>query len=205
MLLAADALLWALSAIALAGYRRKGERQYVIPAIAGVIATVPNLSSLPTVEVRFGPIELSLLVLVLLLLADVQGLPGPLAAKLRFGLRSREWEFDRRFHIYREQLDGLLLTYRTSEDWSVYRRWQASVLQIGPRLVKRMRSLQAPDGEWAQVRDDYADLYERIIALVSRDESPDDELTLVRGTDLKQNADRLRLKYRAEMRKLLDR
>ena len=205
MLLAADALLWSLSAIALVGYRRKGERQYLIPALAGVLATVPNLGGLPAVDTRFGPIELLLLVLVLLLLADVQGLPRPLAAKLRFGLRSREWEFDRRFHIYREQLDGLLLTYRTSRDWSVYRRWQATVLRTGPQLVNRMRSLQAPDDNWAQVRDDYANLYERVIGQVGRDEPPDDELTLIRGTELKRNADRLRLKYRAEMRGLLDR
>jgi hypothetical protein len=205
MLLAADALLWSLSAIALVGYRRKGERQYFIPALAGVLATVPNLGGLPAIDTRFGPIELSLLILVLLLLADVQGLPRRLAAKLRFGLRSREWEFDRRLHIYREQLDSLLLAYRTSQDWSVYRRWQASVRRTGPQLVKRMRSLRPPDADWGQVRDEYADLYERIIALIDRDQSPDDELTLIRGTELKQLADRLRLKYRAEMRGQLDR
>ena len=166
---------------------------------------LPLVARIPVVEFGVGPLELALFILLVLLVADVQGLPRPMAARMHFGLRSREWEFDRRLHIYREHLDHLLLSYRSASEWSVYRRWQRSAFGRGRRLVAQMRSLGAPDDQWALLRDVYATLCERIILRIAQDQPPDDDATLREGRELKRRADELRLKYRSEMQALTTR
>ena len=121
------------------------------------------------------------------------------------GRRSREWEFDRRLHAYRERLDRSLGSYPPTRDWSNYRRWQANVLRDGRVLLTKMKRLAPPDDDWAGIRDDYVDLYSGILGLISHDDLPDDDYTSQRGLELRQRADILRLKYRASADALLGR
>lgn len=192
-------LLGAVSLLGVVGFRRKGERQYLIPALAGVGVIALNLRTLPSLGMRSLWFELLLALLVGVLLADVQGLPRPLAARLRFGWRCREWEFDRQLQRSRAQLDRSLLGQGVSDDWEAYRRWQASVHRKAPRLVKRLRALKAPSQGWASVRDDYADLYEQIVGRIERDEAPDDHQTLARSAALIEKTNRLRAEYRSKV------
>jgi len=200
MQLTTDVLLWCLGIVGVIGFRRRGEKQYLVPAIVGFTVPLLNLVHLPRVAIEFGAVDALLLVLVLLLVADVQGLPAPVARRTGYGIRSHQWEFDRRFHDYRADLDRLMLSYPAQPDWPSYRRWKADLLRRGPKLIARMRSLREPDGAWGDIRDEYVNLYEEILARVANDEYPDDNYSQRRGTELKQRADALRLRYRTEVR-----
>lgn len=197
MQLVADVLFWIMALVALVGFRRTGQRQFLVPVLVGVVAPFLNLGFLPTMRVHLGAIELVLLTLVLLLLAMVQGLPDPIARRIRFGLQSREWEFDRRLCRYCKEVDHLLRAYPASRDWDDYQRWKRRVLAEGRSALRRMGKIHAPNHDRAQVRDDYVELYGRILERINTDQPPDDDDTLERGTELVRRADALRTKYRA--------
>jgi hypothetical protein len=196
----ADLLIVAMVGLLLVGYRRRGNRLDQIAAALAVALLAWNLSKWPEVQLGVGPIEIGLLLLTVLLIVDVQGLPPRLVRYLPSGFRSREWDFDRRLYDKKEQLDRLLLEYRESTDWAVYRRWRARVLRKGRPMTRTMRKLQAPTPEWAAVRDGYVHLYDDILDRIERDERPDDADTLHRGTEIKERADVLRIAYRVAAR-----
>lgn len=150
----------------------------------------------PQTTLQVGLFDVVLLFVVIAMIAHVQGLPISIARRLRIGLRSREWEFDRRLHIYREQLDTELSSYPSSRDWSEYGRWKRRTLSRGGKLLSGMRSLGPPDESWAHLRDGYVDLYDEILGRINVDDPPDDTYTMVRGTELKNEAAALRIQYR---------
>jgi hypothetical protein len=187
------------------GYRRRGERAMVFVAVIGAAALALDVSKLPTIAVQFGVLDAALAVVAAAAVIYVQGLPPRIARYIRVDRRSREWEFDRRLHAYREQLDAALLGYPTSREWATYRRWQAGVLRGGGMLVGNMKRISAPDDAWAGIRDEYIDLYSGILALIGHDDPPDNDYTSKRGLELRQRADILRLKYRASADALMGR
>ena len=197
----ADFLIIAMVGLLLVAYRRRGNRLDQIAAALAVALLAWNLSKWPEVQVGVGPIELGLLFLTLLLIVDVRGLPPRLVRSLPRGFRSREWDFDRRLYDEKERLDRLLLEYRGSTDWAVYRRWRARVLRKGRATTRTLRKLQAPTPDWAAVRDGYVHLYDDILDRIERDERPDDADTLHRGTEIKARADVLRIAYRVAARR----
>jgi hypothetical protein len=197
----ADLLIIAMVGLLLIAYRRRGNRLDQIAAALAVALLAWNLSKWPEVHVGIGPIEIGLLLLTLLLIVDVRGLPPRLVRYLPGGFRSREWDFDRRLYDEKEQLDRLLLEYRESTDWAIYRRWRARVLRKGRARTRTMRKLQAPTPDWAVVRDDYVHLYDDILDRIEQDKRPDDPDTLHRGTEIKTRADVLRIAYRVAARR----
>jgi hypothetical protein len=201
----ADLLYVVVIVAGVIGYRRRDERAMVFLAVVGVVALALDVSKLPTIGLQFGVLDAALAVVAAVVVIDVQGLPPKVARYIPIGRRSREWEFDRRLHAYRERLDRSLGTYPPTRDWSNYRRWQATALRDGRALLAKMKRLAAPDDAWAGVRDDYIDLYSGILTLIAHDDLPDDDHTSQRGLELRQRADILRLKYRASADALLGR
>ena len=119
-------------------------------AVIGGGALALDVSRLPAVEVQVGVLDLGLAIVAATAVTYVQGLPGPIARYVGIGRRSREWEFDRRLHVYRKKLDAALLRYPSSRDWPAYRDWQSRVLRDGHRHLAGMRGLHPPDDEWAE-------------------------------------------------------
>jgi uncharacterized membrane protein (UPF0136 family) len=201
----ADLLYVVLVVAGVIGYRRRGERAMIFLGVVGATALALDVSKLPTIGLQFGLLDAALVVLAAVAVLDIQGLPPRIARYVPIGRRSREWEFDRRLHAYREKLDRSLGSHPPTGDWSDYRRWQANVVRDGRALLAKMKRLAAPDDAWAGVRDDYIDLYSGILTLIAHDDPPDSDYTSERGLELKQRADILRLKYRASADALLGR
>ena len=176
-----------------------------VVAVIGAGALGLDGSRLPTMGLQLGVLDGLLALAAVALVIYVQGLPPRIAQHVGIGRRSREWEFDRRLHLYRERLDASLRHYPSSRDWPSYRRWRAQVLRDGHVLVARMKGMHAPDDGWAGVRDDYVDLYSEILARIALDDEPDDAYTSLRGGEIKQRANILRLEYRASADALIGR
>jgi hypothetical protein len=126
----------------------------------------------------------------ILLLADIFGLPLPIARRLRIGLRSREWEFDRR------------LTALTNEARRVVDRAPVELRQRElPEIIARMAALRAPDHDWATLRDDWAMAWQRYLDALTVGGSPTSSADALSNYDhLLQETKLLRARYREASR-----
>ena len=188
--------------VALAGillwiaYRRRRNPWDLVGAASCAVLLAWDLTMLPLIRVDVAWRELALLVAVVFAYWNVVGFPRAYVRFFKSGYRSREWDFDMRLYDQKDRLDQLLLEYRSSKDWNVYRRWRQKLLNRGGRILSDLRAMKAPTRDWADVRDGYVDLYGEILARVFRDEAPDDIETIRRGTELKERAEGLRIAYR---------
>ena len=197
----ADILALAAATLLLIAYRRRGNRVDLLAAVVCVALVALDLSRWPTVRADVGLSELALVAVVAVAYWNVVGFPRVFVRLFRVGYRSAEWDFDMRLYDEKARLDRLLLEYRSSDDWDVYRRWRTKVLTRGRPILGRMATTNAPSAEWAAVRDGYVQLYGEILDRIERDEVPDDARTLRRGTELKERADILRIAYRTSARR----
>lgn len=178
-------------------YRRRRNRWDLVGAAICTAVLVWNVPRLPSIRLELAWGDLVLLGTVVAAYFNVVGFPRAYVRAFPSGYRSSEWDFDMRLYDEKDHLDRLLLEYRSSEDWNVYRRWQAKVLKRGGKILGGLKTMRAPTADWAAVRDGYVDLYGDILGRIVRDEPPDDADTLRRGTELKERAERLRMAYRA--------
>jgi hypothetical protein len=201
--LPADLLVLCLVIVGAVGFRRRRGWPFAVAALIAALLLVKGLVQLPSVSWRLGVLDVALAGLIVLLAADVQGLPPSIAHRVRFGYRSHEWEFDDRLHLHKEALDRILTSYPDGEDWATYTSWKARAIPRGLSTLRRMRAMNAPDANWQSVRDDYVALYEGILAGIAHDQPPDNKYTLRVGQEIKERADSLRVEYRASARALM--
>jgi hypothetical protein len=194
----ADVLAVAVVTLLVLAYRRHGNRMDLIGAGIVAVSLAWDLSRWPTTQAQVGQPEVTLAAVAVYAYFNLVGFPRLVVRHLRVGYRSAKWDFDRRLHNEKARLDSLLLEYRSSEDWDVYRRWRQKVLARGGRILRHMTTMKAPSADWAAVRDGYVQLYRDILDRIERDEEPDDIDALRRGTAVKNHADVLRIAYRTE-------
>ncbi len=184
--------------------RRRASR--VLAVIAGVflLGFVIDVSvHWPTVQVRFAAMDIVLGVAASVLLLDVVGLPASIGTRIRIGLHSGEWEFDRAFYRQIQQLDRLLATYPATRTLVAYEAWQRTVAAKAPPIIERIESMIAPDDEWAALVKDYATLYRGIIDRILAGERPDNDSVASEGRALFDRREDMRAKYRDHASRLL--
>jgi len=142
---------------------------------------------------------------VVLLGAQLWGLPLPIARRLGIGLRSREWEFDRKLYPIVAEFRELLLDYPGPTPISANQAWAAKVVANGDRLLVRLRSLTPPDANWDGLRNDYVALYEAILAGLLMETAEDQEALKVRSREIERRHGELRREYRARAEAILGR
>jgi len=143
------------------------------------------------------PLDAGLAVIAGLLGAQAVGLPLPLARRLGFGLRSREWEYDRSLFDILDGFNRLLEAYPGKENAQANQRWGRTVLDRGPALVVRLRRMRAPNPAWDELTQAYADLYELILMNLREGEDPERRAMIDRqGWVLKDRREALRRAYR---------
>ncbi|MEK6719995.1 MAG: hypothetical protein AABZ33_04905 [Chloroflexota bacterium] len=160
------------------------------------------IGSWPQVIVRLSAGDAILLLTLFVVGAAAQGLPPGIARRIKFGFRSREWEFDRRFFQYKKQIDAALAAYPDPPTLEAYRAWKSRTIAVGDRVVKQMSKLKEPDEEWSSLRDDYVEAYTGILRRIAHDEEHDAAEIVRRGTELKERAEVLIRKYRIELDRL---
>ena len=132
---------------------------------------------------------------VLVVAADLAGLPLPIARRLGIGLHSREWEFDTRLYALIQEANRAVEEVNTGR--------VAAVQQL-PRFVARIRSLRAPDEDWAAVRDGFALVFEQYADLLARNsEASAWDATLALNHDLTERTELLRARYRDKARRIV--
>ncbi len=120
---------------------------------------------------------------VIVVVADFVGLPLPIARRLGIGLHSREWEFDSRLYTLLQEANQAVEEVNTG---------RVEAIQRLPRIVARVRSLRAPDEDWAAVRDGFALVFEQYAELLARNsEASAWEGTLALNHDLTERTDAL--------------
>lgn len=104
--------------------RRRGRRWYLVLALAALLGLGlqlllfwPRLS-----QPKLDFFDLLGAVLVVFLAADARGLPSPLARRLRIGLYSREWEYDRHLTALGHRVDQLFRANPGASDAAAYGR-----------------------------------------------------------------------------------
>ncbi len=122
------------------------------------------------------------------------GVPGFVARRLGWPSGPR-WEFDRRLGRLIDEFDDLVRAYPGPTDQDRAWAWAHRVLERGPHIAARMRSLRAPSSEWQQMANDYAAFVELALqAMRDGATGPRDDLDYARA-DLDQRRSALRRAY----------
>lgn len=190
-----------IAGLALAESRSRAAREWrwvALVALVGLAIVVFVRGGVDTSRLIGKPLVLDLILaaLGLLIAIDLIGLPLPLARRLRLGLHSREWEFHRRLYALTEE------ARRSAHDPDGTDGDKRSDL---PDIIARMRSLRAPNQDWAELRDAWALLWERYHAAHM---APFDDLIRMEYIDttdeLVEQTNRLSARYRADSARIVD-
>lgn len=131
----------------------------------------------------------------LMLAVDLIGLPLPLARRLRLGLHSREWEFDRRLSALANE--ARRTADRAADDPGLPAREL-------PRIIARMSALRPPDDDWAALRDGWAAAWQRYLNdLATGPTDASSAEALVHHRELMDQTELLRDRYRSEASRIL--
>ena len=194
-------------AVALGGlveWRRRDEPRFILVMGFAVIVAIVEIATNPAGLLwTFGLTEGLLFALAAIQTLDLIGLPPSIARRVRIGLRSKEWEFDRQLHQQKKLMDKAIARYPSDATWESYNQWKSGFAAAGDRALRRMRALKPPDAEWGDLRSGYVELYEEILSRVVDDEPPDEAAIITRGAQLRDRGDALRARYRAAAQALL--
>lgn len=189
-----------LAGLALAEGWSRGDgrwRRIAFLASGGLVLLVILRGGVDTESLLTDPpvFDLVLVLAATLIAVDLLGLPLPVARRLRHGLHSREWGFDRRLFALTDDARRVV---------------QAEVLDTAraerelPAIIARIAALRAPDEDWAAVRDGWASAWQSYLDLLG---APPDaaawEEALARQADLIDRTELLRIRYRADASRIL--
>jgi hypothetical protein len=185
----------ALAIAAFSEGRLRADRSWIVIGVglAAPVVFVAVVSGIDTTLLFGDPPVLDVVAgaLTLLLAADSVGLPFPIARRLRIGLRSAGWQFDRRLYALIEAARHAIEEPASRRD-----RGQREL----PAIARRIRALRAPDREWETVRDGWAQAWERYAERLAEPQvlgAAWDEV-LVQQRELVERTEALRARYRAE-------
>jgi hypothetical protein len=192
------AIYLAIAGLALAQGPRRGAtwgRRLALVVIGALALAVALRGGIDAQTLLNDPpfFDLFAVLAAILLAADLSGLPLPIAQRLRLGLRSREWEFDRR------------LTALTNEARRSVDRASVEVRRRElPGIIVRMAALRAPDDDWAALRDEWAAAWQRYLDALTDDGNPTSSADALRHHEyLIQQTKLLRARYRTEASRIL--
>ncbi|MEO5965999.1 MAG: hypothetical protein ABIR11_11080 [Candidatus Limnocylindrales bacterium] len=197
MRLPADIALVVFVAAGVLGFRRYRNSLSVVAVVAGASLLIVDLIRVsPRVVVEFDLLDVLLVFPFAVVIAQLTGRPDPIARRVGFGARNRQWEFDRQLVTDTRRMDAAFARHPPERTWPAYRRWQADVSATVGSSVRHLESLHPPDEQWREIRDGYVSLYKGIADRIARHEVPDDEGAWAHGLRLKEASDRLRREYR---------
>jgi hypothetical protein len=194
------ALYLVLAGLAYAEGSSRGDarwRRIAFLALGGLVLLVILRGGIDTESLLNDPpaFDLVLVLAATVIAVDVLGLPLPLARRLRLGLHSREWEFDRRLFALTND------ARRTVQDEASDTARPEREL---PSIIARIGALRAPDEDWAAVRDGWASAWQRYLDLLG---APPDaaawEEALARQQHLIDRTELLRMRYRSDASRIL--
>lgn len=201
-------LLAALTLTAGVAYRRRGDRWYAgLAMVAGlgllIFTARARVTGIhPTVSV--GLLDIAALVVLVVVAAEAFGLPMVLAKRLGFGLRSRDWEFDRQLRSLLRPLNEVLQSHPSPENRVAYDTWRRDFIRQARRRTARLRRLHPPSEQWASVAAAYADIYDAIADLYRTGDSPEKRAIIkTRTTAVDRERELLRTAYRAKAATIL--
>jgi len=180
-------------------WRRSHDRFWLLLAVLILVGTAVALfqRGLATDRLVSGPNgalgDVAILLLAAFFTADAVGLPRRVAIVTGIGLRSREWEFDRRF--FQERVQFLESGTRLRDD-PIGRE---GVLEFARSHLRRITALRAPNRAWAELRDGLVAADRDWIALILGT-LPPDRMQDVKAAHESANAKwaRLQEQYRSD-------
>ena len=194
------AIYLVLAGLAFAGGPSRGDgwvRRIAFLAVGGLVLTVIVRGGIDSQSLFNEPPVFDLLAMVaaIAVAADLIGLPLPVARRLRIGLHSREWDFDRRLSALTS--DARRAVHRAASDTGLLEREL-------PAIIARIKALHAPDDDWAALRDGWASAWQQYLDL--RDSATDaaasaEAITL--HDHLIERTKLLRVRYRSEAARIL--
>jgi hypothetical protein len=191
----------ALAIAAFAEGRSRADRSWMVIGLVLVVPVVYSVvvSGIDTTVLFGDPPVFDVVAgaMTLLLAADTVGLPFPIARRLRIGLHSAGWQFDRRLYALTEAARHAIEDPATRRD-----RGQREL----PTIAKRIRALRAPDREWETVRDGWAQAWKRYAELLAAPQvsGASWEEALALQSELVERTEALRARYRAEAQAILE-
>jgi hypothetical protein len=166
-------------------------------ALGGLLLLVILRGGIDTESLLNDPPVFDLLTVIaaMAISADLIGLPLPLARRLRLGLRSRQWEFDRRLFALTNEARRAI-----QDPASEPGRAQREL----PDIIARIAALPAPDEDWAAVRDGWASAWQQYLDLLGgpADTAASEEV-LALQSQLIERTGLLRVRYRSDASRIL--
>lgn len=202
------ALLLATIGCGYLALRRRGEWVYPLVALLAesLLVVMARREEFSWRLAPVLPLDAGLAAITCLLAAQAFGLPLPLARRPGFGLRSREWEYDRRLFAVMGEFNRLLEAYPGKGNAPANQRWGQAVLDRGPSIVLRLRRMNAPSPAWGELTREYADLYELILRNLREGEDPERRAMIDRqGRVLEDRREALRRDYREAAKRTMSR
>ncbi len=194
------AIYLALAGLAFAEGPSRGTRRWrriAFLALGGLVLSVILRGGIDTESLFHDPpvIDLVVVLAAMAIAVDLVGLPLPVARRLRLGLHSREWEFDRR-------LSALTNDAR--------RAVQGAASDAGrperelPPMIARIAALRAPDEDWTEVRDGWASAWQRYLDLLGEPSGAAAwKEALALQDHLIERTEVLRVRYRSDASRIL--
>jgi hypothetical protein len=189
-----------LASLAFAEGPSRGTRRWrriAFIALGGLVLSVILQNGIDTESLFNDPplIDLVAVLAAMVIAIDLLGLPLPVARRLRLGLHSREWEFDRRLAALNND---------------ARRAVQDAASDIGrqerelPPIIARIAALRAPDEDWAAVRDGWASAWQRWLDLLGEPRGAAAwEEALAHQDHLIERTELLRVRYRSDASRIL--
>ena len=120
-----------------------------------------------------------------------------MANRLGIGLRSREWEFDRKLHRLLEPINQAINAEPRSGSAPERDAWQHRLLSDIDVRLERLDRLRAPTEEWSTVAAAYHDVYESIADVYRTGEDPTSRAEIkTRSAAVTARREALRTAYR---------
>lgn len=193
-------LLGLLTLVSYVAFSRRRDRFYLL--LGGISAAILVVAA-SFARIEFQPrapdIGAAVLLVVLgVVTAEAFGLPLAIAKRVGFGLRSREWEYDRQLTRLLAPLNDLISGQPSSQVSPEYESWRAQFVSEADRRLSKLHRMRAPDVAWRDLTSAYIEIYKSIVALYDDGASPGlrervEELS--RGADVRRAE--LRTAYRS--------
>jgi hypothetical protein len=154
------AVLVGAAVLSFAAYRNRRERFWIVLGAIFAIGLVLSLirNGLTTsIQVDIG--DAMVFVVGVVAAAEAFGLPRRLAAPLGLGLRSRQWEFDRKLADLARPLGPLLEGLSLDAGEGGLSGWDSAAVEDGRARLAAIARLKPPDERWRALTTSYLKIY----------------------------------------------
>jgi hypothetical protein len=198
------ALLVGAGVVSVAAYRTRKDRFWLVLgatfAVGLVLSLLRNgLNASVSVDIGDGLI----FVVGLFAAAEAFGLPRGLAVRIGIGLRSREWEFDRKLADLLGPLDLLLEGHPPGIGEEASRDRDNAPIEDGRARLEALARMKPPDDDWRALTSKYATIYAAHLDAARRNPPSAVPPSIVQlAEEAAMELERLRVLYRADADRL---